>query len=345
MKLISFDVGIKNMAYCIFDVDNYSNENNNINVNDISSREPLNFEMLGWNVINLMTTNTEPISDTKCNCELLKKKSRNKRGDVDPILLCEKKAKYYIDDKFFCEKHAKMCKYIMPSKECSQPNLKKKKNIDLISMCNTYFITTNDLSIPIQKLSKPNILILMNTFFEKNMLSIIKPIKKESASDINLITIGRNLKKELNKIKELENITHVIIENQISPIANRMKTIQGMLAQYFIMIGIDSIHIEFVSSINKLKGYESELNHTDDENINDKNKYKQHKKDSILICSRLLEKNSRLCAWKPLLLTPKKDDLADCFLQGIWYLTSKHKSELKMKNIINNAKDIEITNL
>jgi hypothetical protein len=327
------------MAYCIFDIDNYFNETNNITINNNCSREQLNFEMLGWNVINLMNTDNEPTSDTRCNCELQKKKSRNKKGDVDTILLCEKKAKYFIQDKFFCEKHAKMCKYITPLKECSQTNLKKMKNVELIAICNKYFITTNDVSIPVQKLSKPNILILMNNFFEKNMLSIIKPIKKESASDVNLITIGRNLKKELNKIKDIENITHVIIENQISPIANRMKTIQGMLAQYFIMTGTDNIHIEFVSSINKLKGYESELNHIDEEPLNDKNKYKQHKKDSILICSRILEKNSRLCQWKPLLLTPKKDDLADCFLQGIWYLTNKHK------NIINNAKDIEITNL
>ena len=39
----------------------------------------------------------------------------------------------------------------------------------------------------------------------------------------------------MNKLPDIESITHVFIENQISPIANRMKTIQGMLAQYFIM--------------------------------------------------------------------------------------------------------------
>ena len=43
----------------------------------------------------------------------------------------------------------------------------------------------------------------------------------------------------------------VIIENQISTIASRMKTLQGMISQYFIMKGIPSI--EFISSINKLK--------------------------------------------------------------------------------------------
>ena len=51
-------------------------------------------------------------------------------------------------------------------------------------------------------------------------------------------------------------ITHVVIENQLSPIANRMKTIQGMLAQYFIMID-ENIDIQFISSSNKLKQFES----------------------------------------------------------------------------------------
>ena len=42
-------------------------------------------------------------------------------------------------------------------------------------------------------------------------------------------------KTEFDKIDKLKDITHIIIENQISPIATRMKTIQGLLTQYFIM--------------------------------------------------------------------------------------------------------------
>jgi len=48
-----------------------------------------------------------------------------------------------------------------------------------------------------------------------------------------------------------------------------MKTIQGMLAQYFIMRGQPNIVIEFVSSSNKLKDFVMEKNTT----------YTQHKKD------------------------------------------------------------------
>ncbi len=70
---------------------------------------------------------------------------------------------------------------------------------------------------------------------KKKTLEIIKPIKTKSANDTDLVCIGKNMKKLLNEIPGIEDITHVIIENQISTIATRMKTIQGMCAQYFIM--------------------------------------------------------------------------------------------------------------
>ena len=70
-------------------------------------------------------------------------------------------------------------------------------------------------------------------YFESNRLIKIDK-SKEKATTIDLITIGKNIKKEFDKI-DLSKIDIVIIENQISPIASRMKTIQGMLAQYFIM--------------------------------------------------------------------------------------------------------------
>ena len=49
---------------------------------------------------------------------------------------------------------------------------------------------------------------------------------------------------------DFSQLHYVIIENQISPIANRMKSIQGMLTQYFITKDVP--HIEYISAINKL---------------------------------------------------------------------------------------------
>ena len=60
---------------------------------------------------------------------------------------------------------------------------------------------------------------------------------------MDLIEIGVNLDKYFNKMfsfdkddSEIMKPDIILIENQISPIANRMKTIQGMIAQFFIRI-------------------------------------------------------------------------------------------------------------
>ena len=37
------------------------------------------------------------------------------------------------------------------------------------------------------------------------------------------------MKRIFDTLKNLDTLTHIIIENQISPIANRMKTIQGLV--------------------------------------------------------------------------------------------------------------------
>ena len=108
----------------------------------------------------------------------------------------------------------------------------------------------------------------------------------------------------------------IIIENQISPIANRMKTIQGMIAQYFIDNG--NYNIEFISSANKLKLF---LN-------NKKTTYNERKKKGILITKELLEKKNKLNDEIFFSKDSKKHHLADCFLQCIYYLVTFNKLKL-----------------
>ena len=54
-------------------------------------------------------------------------------------------------------------------------------------------------------------------------------IEKIKTKDFNLVTYGRNLKEEFEKILNNITIDCVIVENQIGPLALRMKTLQGMI--------------------------------------------------------------------------------------------------------------------
>jgi len=102
-----------------------------------------------------------------------------------------------------------------------------------------------------------------------------------------------------------------------------MKTIQGELTMYFLMRFPDA-HIEFISSKNKLKGYEPDAALSGESvasaNQNQNEKYKQHKRDAVLYTQQLMNKYPKMKVWEPYMLeSKKKDDLCDCFLQGMWY--------------------------
>jgi hypothetical protein len=344
-KLISFDIGIKNMAYCIFDLSNtfhLDNHSNGIrryeNGQYIESLKV--FDIVKWDVLNLMDKVDNSLQPL-CSCHL-----KGKPTKKNPLVkICNKKAKYQKNGIFFCEKHASSHEtFFISKKEHSQPALKKMNIEQLHQISEKYGIFTNKHKIGEQPLdaffikSTPPIDIpktkkafLEKTlqFFEENCFQVLQPPKKKTANETDLISIGRNMAKLLDEIPDINNgtITHVILENQISTIANRMKTIQGMLAQYFIMRGQPNIVIEFVSSSNKLKDFVMEKNTT----------YTQHKKDGIHYCQTILENNEWLCDYISILQKTKRDDLADCFLQGLWYL--------KRSNIITYAENLKINSV
>jgi len=319
MKLISFDIGIKNMAYCILSKDTSGT--------DLMIRD--------WNVLNLMDSE-EP--KHKCTCV---NQPKSKKNGVKP---CATIAKYTKNGDFFCDKHAKKStQFLMPTKQRSLTGLKKLKVDELLKLGNSHMLFI-DIENP-EKLLKKEMLDKVASFFNNQCFEPIVSKKEKSAADTDLVNIGKNMKTLLNQLPEMDGITHVVIENQISPIANRMKTIQGMLAQYFIMKNSDIV-IEFVSSANKLKdfyaksktksiektGQAEPLENTMTKTVS--SNYKKHKTDGVLHCSQFLEANRQFHSWKESLLTTKKDDLADSFLQGLWYL--------KHRNIIIYADDLKI---
>ena len=275
MKILSIDVGIKNLAICLFDKPENSTD----------------FQILKWDVINIGETSQE----IKC-------------VEIDKSVICNKPAKFSKNGKCYCLKHSKKQPYQVPSSDLKPTFINKQKIKNLYELAEKYNINYEE---PIKKSDLINL--INNYIFEK----CFEPIgtTNMNASKIDLISIGRNIKTKLDLLfkNDIATITHVIIENQISPIANRMKTIQGMIAQYFIMQN-NYINVDFISASNKLKDCKSDI----------KNSYGERKKLGIQKCLEILSNNQKYISWEKMFKEhKKKDDLADSFLQGIWFINNK----------------------
>jgi hypothetical protein len=267
MRILSIDVGIKNLAFCLLEND----------------------KIAKWDVINLAA---QDASDG-CGCCV-----------VDKNVKCSNLAKFTKNGNNYCLKHAKKQPFQIPTPELKKAFINKQKLQKLYEMAEKYGIQYTNTT------KKNDIIHELNEYTTNMCFEIIHSV---GASEIDLVTIGKNIKKHFDQIFSGEEmLDYVIIENQISPIANRMKTIQGMIAQYFIMTG-SCQKIEFVSSVNKLKDIAPA-----DKNV--KLTYGDRKKLGISTCLEIIKDTNSYSEWCGYFTShKKKDDLADSFLQGRWF--------------------------
>ena len=288
MKILSIDIGIKNLAYVILECDVNDKKNN---VNELKDFK--DFKIIKWDVINL------------CN----KLISCNEQ-------CCSKEAKFHKNNIFYCKNHTKKTEYSLPT--CNIKTLHKQSVANLSLLLEQY-------QIKIEKpINKASLIKLIEEYLNSTCFEAIETV---NANNVNLIDIGISIKNELNELFknfDLVSIDQIILENQISPIANRMKTIQGMISQYFI--DCNNYNIKFISATNKLKPFISKENkyitdYKDNSDVKEKKiSYNERKKLSIYYTKQLLEHKNMSQELTFFIKHSKKDDLADCFLQGIYYL-------------------------
>lgn len=272
MKILSIDVGIKNLAFCLFD----------------KSPTAEHFKVTKWDIINLSEEET------------LKCVFAEKNG------LCNKPAKFKKDNKCYCAKHSKKQQYQIPSSEQKPSFINKQKIAKLYEIADSHNIKYDP------KIKKAD---LANSINEHIQKIYFETIESKKANEVDLFNIGVNIKNKFNEMfKDEGKIDYVIIENQIGPLAIRMKTIQGMIVQYFIMSNLNVEHIEFISASNKLKDCDTK----------DKEKYSDRKKLGIAKCLGVLNSDFRFNEHVNYFNGhKKKDDLSDSFLQGLWFINNK----------------------
>jgi hypothetical protein len=236
---------------------------------------------------------------------------------IDNNISCNKPAKYKKNNTYFCLKHSKKQSHPIPTSEQKETYINKQKIQKLHEIANKYHIQYDS------KIKKKDLLILMNEYF---LLHFLQPISVTNSCDVNLFTIGLHIKNKFNKLFEKEiQIDYVLIENQISPIATRMKTIQGMIVQYFIMSTIIVQNIEFVSAANKLKIETNEDTSNHKKVPNYKTTYSDRKKIGVSKCLEIITNNTSFGEYINYFNQhKKKDDLSDSFLQGYWFIHNKN---------------------
>jgi hypothetical protein len=284
MKILSWDIGIKNLAYCIIDKDDNSD----------------NFKILEWNIINL-STNVK-------TCQYI---TRNGK--------CNNKAKYIIvnkDKKKFLEDHEEfefcVCEnhtdkftpeFSQVTKMC---NKCKNKSIEGIKRTDYCWCEKH------QEFCKNK---LLKKIIKKNVPK--QTCMKESLQKLTVLLYSiLDTKPELLKVDE------VLIENQPSFLNPTMKTMSAIVYSYFIMRSLVDKKSETIKEI-RFIAPSKKLTVSDNTNKvlkkTEKSKvYRMTKKLGITYCKALISNNDKTY----LETFKKKDDLCDCFLQGFRYLFS-----------------------
>jgi hypothetical protein len=354
MRIISFDVGMKNLAYCVLTIPASASESESAsasvpNISDFNQQSLDNLlqtlQIERWDVIDLRFEPTD-IPDTPV--------------PPPPKKICDndtKQAKYMFlpiglapASRLYCLKCAEKSKYKIPSREIlplkRKPELLSKKKLDelidirtQVNVVDKAAAASGGINV---KLRKADLIQEIKTTLSRDYLEPFDegkylnycssssggsststvPFKKPNytyAHDLDLITYGRNLMKHLDILLTSINgpIDMMIVENQISTLASRMKTLQGMITQYFIMKNVPQI--EFISASCKLKLFTDSA--LDISSFVDASTYSDRKKSGISICRSLGAGTigAPYATWMPMFEKhKKKDDLADCFLQGLW---------------------------
>tara|TARA_B100000963_G_scaffold348556_2_gene356348 strand:+ start:25813 stop:26631 length:819 start_codon:yes stop_codon:yes gene_type:complete len=272
MKILSIDVGIKNLAYCLLELkdDEYVIHN--------------------WDVINL------------CRDKIPICKEKKKDGKM-----CLNKAKFEKNGIYYCKTHAKNTDFLIPTnKYCIfKKKINKHKIKNLQNFCDENNIERN------KKDKKDDLKLKIENFFEKKCLNNIVTF---NTNNMNMIECGILLKESLDNTFKNKDIDIILIENQIGPLALRMKMLQGMITQYFIQNNKQNIH--FINASNKLKEFLGKK----------KTSYSERKKLGIDKTKQILDNNYKNKHWiEHFIKHTKKDDLADSFLQVIWFIKNNKK--------------------
>lgn len=289
MKYLSWDVGIKNLAFCIVELDLFDS---NI------------YKICEWEVINLYKEE-KPVGEYLC--------SEKKKDGIE----CLKTATLYENEQLKC-----LCK--THSKKYNTENISEIKKLTCM-----HIMKNGNMCQKKQKFKTDNMLIGYCRDHSKKVNCYLKEIKKVKKNKHEIDAISKKLIEELDKRKYLLEVDTILIENQPAMKNPKMKSIQMILYTYFLIRGKIDNNKEFIKRLNflmatnklKIKLDNEDTQKELEEQVNKKtsDKYKRRKLLSIKYTEYLIANDNE--KWiKFFDKSKKKDDLADTFLMNIYQI-------------------------
>jgi hypothetical protein len=285
-KILSFDVGIKNLAYCLM-----TKKDNFITIKD-------------WNIINLVEDRD------LCSYEL---RTKNKCGKIARFVCNRINEESSETNITLCKAHS--TKFI--------PSIDKLEDNNTF-ICN-HLKCKNPASVVIQN-NKNWSFCDKHEKDTKKILTQFKPKKLlgQNCSQQPLQELSIKLFTKLDSMKDFLDVEEVLIENQPSLKNPNMKTIATLLYSYFVFRGIidknktKSIlnNVKFISPSNKLKVMKGVTDEKLGKAKDKREEYEITKGLGLIYCQTLINENEK----KFLENHVKKDDLCDSYLQGFRYL-------------------------
>uniref|UniRef100_A0A6C0H115 Mitochondrial resolvase Ydc2 catalytic domain-containing protein n=1 Tax=viral metagenome TaxID=1070528 RepID=A0A6C0H115_9ZZZZ len=290
MKLISYDVGIKNLAYCIVD------ENMKIlkwdiidllNINNKCSFCNLNADILFYKY-KLCKEHKKKVEELKEPCIDLEKKNN------EECIVCKKNAKCKLGNSFLCNLHRK-------SFETKNYKLRETNvTCDKISTAQfKYNLVTALDTLP--ELSDVDIVLIENQPSFKN------PKMKAIADTLcDYYLIRGVIDKKRFKLEDI----HLIAPSM----KLKLSPVEGMEEEV--------LKLDLKKKKKVVEKVEEKVEEKLEEKVEGKMTYKQGKDFAIRKCLTLIDATHK----QFLKIHKKKDDLCDCYLQAYHYLTKIKKT-------------------
>tara|TARA_B110000977_G_scaffold200726_1_gene292320 strand:+ start:2127 stop:3041 length:915 start_codon:yes stop_codon:yes gene_type:complete len=297
MKILSWDVGIKNLAFCLIEV--------------FPKNEQRKWSIKDWGIINLVDE-----GDRTCKCC---KKNASLFLPCGGLKFCkihsrkhELNIKQY-NEYFKINQDKKQCCYLI--------NSSKKKSVPCGKNSKVCHVSDNNVD--------NNYCTAHSKTIYKRYLTTKKyiPLKKINASKESIDILRKKLVAELDKRKHFLECSMVLIENQPALKNPKMKAISSTIYDYFLIRGIVDKEInkskmelvKYISPSNKLKvADEGDTTKLIKLKGDEAKTYKLTKALGIKYCLKMIEGQE---TWVNCFNGyKKKDDMADAFLQGMYYI-------------------------